>query len=99
MEFSSLILILVGFSLVAFYTSRVRAFSLAKPLGGVQYLSSLPFFYGMRSAIWCAVPALAFLILWALFDDHIISAIILDSLPDSIKPTNPDQLSLFLNSI
>lgn len=99
MEYSSLILILVGFSLIAFYTSRVRASSLAKPLGGVQYLSSLPFFYGMRSAIWCAVPALAFLILWALFDDHIINTIILDSLPDSIKPTNSDELSLLLNSI
>ena len=99
MGFGSLILAVLGLSLIAFYASRVKALSMAKPLGGIQQLASLPFFYGMRAAIWCALPALALLIIWSLFDNHIISTIVLSNLPDSVKPTNTDQHNLLINSI
>ena len=99
MGFGSLVLTVLGLSLIAFYASRVKALSLAKPLGGIQQLASLPFFYGMRAAIWCALPALALLIIWSLFDNHIISTIVLSNLPDSVKPTNLNQHNLLINSI
>ena len=59
MGFGSLILAVLGLSLIAFYASRVKALSMAKPLGGIQQLASLPFFYGMRAAIWCACTCIS----------------------------------------
>ena len=99
MGLSSLILVLLGLSILAYYLSRVRAISLAKPLGGIQHLESLPFFYGIRAAIWCALPALGLLIIWSLFDGHIISIIVFDSLPENMKPASSNQHNLLINSI
>ncbi len=99
MGLSSLILVLLGLSILAYYLSRVRAISLAKPLGGIQHLESLPFFYGIRAAIWCALPALGLLIIWSLFDGHIISIIVFDSLPENMKPASINQHNLLINSI
>ena len=99
MGFNTLILILVGLSLFAYYVSRVRAISLAKPLGGIQHLESLPFFYGVRAAIWCALPAFGLLIMWSLFDDHIISTLVLNSLPESMRPVTDSEHNLLINSI
>ena len=99
MGLSSLILVLLGLSILAYYLSRVRAISLAKPLGGIQHLESLPFFYGIRAAIWCALPALGLLIIWSLFDDHIIGIIVFDSLPENMKPASINQHNLLINSI
>ena len=99
MGLSSLILVLLGLSILAYYLSRVRAISLAKPLGGIRHLESLPFFYGIRAAIWCALPALGLLIIWSLFDDHIISIIVFDSLPENMKPASINQHNLLINSI
>ena len=99
MGLSSLILVLLGLSILAYYLSRVRAISLAKPLGGIRHLESLPFFYGIRAAIWCALPALGLLIIWSLFDGHIISIIVFDSLPENMKPASINQHNLLINSI
>ena len=99
MGLSSLILVLLGLSILAYYLSRVRAISLAKPLGGIQHLESLPFFYGIRAAIWCALPALGLLIIWSLFDGHIIGIIVFDSLPENMKPASINQHNLLINSI
>ena len=99
MGLSSLILVLLGLSILAYYLTRVRAISLAKPLGGIQHLESLPFFYGIRAAIWCALPALGLLIIWSLFDGHIISIIVFDSLPENMKPASINQHNLLINSI
>ena len=99
MELNSLILVLLGLSIFAYYLSRVRAISLAKPLGGIQHLESLPFFYGIRAAIWCALPALGLLIIWSLFDYHIISILVLDSLPENMKPSSANHHNLLINSI
>ncbi|MBT3566721.1 MAG: phosphate ABC transporter permease subunit PstC [Porticoccus sp.] len=99
MGLTSLVLILLVLAFVVYSTARSRAISLAKPLGGISHLHSLPFFYGMRSAIWCAVPALGLLIIWSLFDDHIISTLVLNSLPESMRPASATEHSLLINSI
>ncbi|MDX2463873.1 MAG: phosphate ABC transporter permease subunit PstC [Porticoccus sp.] len=99
MQITNLLIVLLGLSAIAFYLARGRSVTLAQPLGGIRHLHSLPFFYGMRAAIWCALPSLALLAVWLLFDEHIISTLLLGGLPEGQQPTSAAEHNLLLNSI
>lgn len=99
MQTTNLLIVLLGLSAIAFYLARGRSVTLAQPLGGIRHLHSLPFFYGMRAAIWCALPSLALLVAWLLFDEHIISTLLLGGLPEGQQPTSAAEHNLLLNSI
>lgn len=99
MQITNLLIVLLGLSAVAFYLARGRSVALAQPLGGIRHLHSLPFFYGMRAAIWCALPSLVLLVVWLLFDEHIISTLLLGGLPEGQQPTSAAEYNLLLNSI
>ena len=99
MQTTNLLIVLLGLSAIAFYLARGRSVTLAQPLGGIRHLHSLPFFYGMRAAIWCALPSLALLVAWLLFDEHIISTLLLGGLPEGQRPTSAAEHNLLLNSI
>lgn len=99
MQITNLIIVLLALSAVAYYLARGRSVAQAQPLGGIRHLHSLPFFYGMRAAIWCALPSIALLAAWLLFDEHIISTLLLGSLPEAQQPTSAAEHNLLLNSI
>lgn len=99
MQTANLLIVLLALSAVAYYMARGRSVALAQPLGGIRNLHSLPFFYGMRAAIWCALPSLMLLVIWLLFDEHIISTLLLNSLPEGQQPTSAAEHNLLLNSI
>ena len=99
MQTTNLLMVLLGLSVVAFYLARGRSVTIAQPLGGIRHLHSLPFFYGMRAAIWCALPSLALLVAWLLFDEHIISTLLLGGLPEGQQPVSAAEHNLLLNSI
>lgn len=99
MQTANLLIVLLIFSIVAYYVARGRSVAQAQPLGGIRYLHSLPFFYGMRAAIWCALPSILLLVLWLLFDEPIISSLLVGGLPESLQPTSTAEHNLLLNSI
>lgn len=99
MQTANLFIVLLVLSAVAYYMARGRSLALAQPLGGIRHLHSLPFFYGMRAAIWCALPSMALLAVWLLFHEHIISTLLLDGLPEAQQPTSDAEHNLLLNSI
>ena len=99
MQTANLLIVLLALSAVAYYMARGRSVALAQPLGGIRNLHSLPFFYGMRAAIWCALPSTVLLVLWLLFDEHIISTLLINSLPEGQQPASAAEYNLLLNSI
>ena len=99
MQTANLLIVLLIFSIVAYYVARGRSVAQAQPLGGIRHLHSLPFFYGMRAAIWCALPSILLLVLWLLFDEPIISSLLVGGLPESLQPTSTAEHNLLLNSI
>jgi phosphate transport system permease protein len=99
MQTANLLIVLLALSAVAYYMARGRSVALAQPLGGIRNLHSLPFFYGMRAVIWCALPSTVLLILWLLFDEHIISTLLINSLPEGQQPASAAEYNLLLNSI
>lgn len=99
MQTGNLLLALLTLIGIAYYLGHLRALGLAKPLGGIRHLHSLPFYFAMRSALWCALPALIIMAIWLMFDDSIIRGLVLDGLPDSVRPADDSARSLMLSQI
>ncbi len=99
MQTANILIVLLILSAAAYYMARGRSVSMAQSLGGIRHLHSLPFFYGMRAVIWCALPSIALLFLWLMFDEPIISSLLLSGLPESLQPTSDAEHNLLLNSI
>lgn len=99
MQTANLLIVLLILSAVAYYMARGRSVAQAQPLGGIRHLHSLPFFYGMRAAIWCALPSLLLLAAWLLFDEPITSSLLIGGLPENLQPNSAAEHNLLLNSI
>lgn len=99
MQTANLVIVLLALSAVAYLLAHNRSVALSRPLGGIRHLHSLPFYYGMRATIWCALPAIVLLAFWLMFDDPIISIAMLNDLPDSHQPVTVADQNLLLNSI
>ncbi|ERP89380.1 phosphate ABC transporter permease [Alcanivorax sp. P2S70] len=99
MQTGNLLLLLVVMIAGAYYMGHRRSFALARPLGGIRHLHSLPFYYAMRTAIWCAIPALVVLGVWLAFDDTLIRNMVMGSLPAASQPVDGSAANLMLNQI
>ena len=96
----NLLLAIVALTLAAYLFARNRAQRYAQTLiDDGKRLDSLPFYYGILAAFWCALPALAVMIIWSIADNSVIEGIIVSSLPESIRSLPADQLSLQFNLI
>jgi phosphate transport system permease protein len=99
METSNLFLLMLTLGAVAFYIGRSRSLLVAKPLGGIRHLHSLPNYYGLNALLCCALPSLVILVLWLIFDEPVINSIIMGSLPADIAPASLADYNLLLNKI
>jgi phosphate transport system permease protein len=97
MPTSTLILVLLVLSSVAYYLGRRRAFAVAR--GRVSKLHSLPVYYGYYVALWCGLPALILVGVWYALEDTVIIRLLLDSLPQEARGLGADHLTLVLNDI
>lgn len=97
MSISTLIWILLGLSSLAYYLGLKRALAISG--GQVRHLHSLPSYYGYYTALWCSLPALAFLILWTLLEDRIIILAVGASLPEELQNLPSERLELVFNQM
>jgi len=82
---------------IGFYMGRSRA--VATVSGRVRELHSLPGYYGYFVAIWCGVPALLVFGAWLALEPAVIEAMLVSSLPDSMRELPPQRLGLMINDI
>lgn len=92
-----LMAVLLVLSAVAYRMGRSRA--LATVGGRVRQLHSLPGYYGFYVALWCAVPALAVIVLWLAAGPAIVESIVVASLPPEVQELSEAQLELEINDI
>ena len=93
----TLLLSVVGLSVVGYLMGRGKAVILARAATGP--LHSLPNFHGGYVALWCALPAFGGLMLWSALEPMVIKHLLLAGLPANLVPKDPDQLSLLLTDI
>ena len=65
MQTAHLLLLVLVLTPVAYSLALMRSRAVAEPLGGIRNLKALPFYYAARAALWCAIPALIVLAVWA----------------------------------
>ncbi len=99
METPSLLISLIALTVLAFYIGRQRSIAQAAPLGGVRHLQSLPLYYGVRASLWCGLPAFLLLALWLIFDEPLISTVVLSSMPEHLQPHSLAERNLLINQI
>ncbi len=99
MQATNILILLIGFGTVAFYLGRGRSLAIAGPLGGIRKLHSLPSYYGMHVALWCALPSVAILGLWMIFDDPMINSLVIGSVAADIIPIDTASYNLLLNKV
>ena len=99
MEMSSLVLLVAGLTLVAFRVGRGRAVRLVGGPRGVRDLHSLPGYYGLLTAVWCAVPALIVLLGWSALHDRVLTQLTVDSMPASVRQLPSAELELVTNGM
>ena len=97
MTHSVLLLVLAVLVVIAFWIGRSRAMALAG--GSSRRLHSLPAYYGLLTALWCAIPALLVMALWLLGQDSLITHLVIQSLPESAQPAVGTTHDLLLNEI
>lgn len=99
MTSTSVLALLLIFTAVSYVLGLGKARSLARSLGGVKHLDSLPHYYGFLVAIWCGVPALFVFLLWQALEGLFIETALIASLPEVSRALPSDQLNLFLDGI
>lgn len=98
MDIWVLMVLMAAVFLATFVLGRSRSLALASSVGGTRYLNSLPYYYGMLTGLWSAIPAIVVLALWNIFDTTIIESLILNDLPADTVASD-GQGGLILNQI
>ena len=98
MASSTLLLVVVGLALLGYYVGRQRAVA-AAIAAGPRSFHSLPGYHGGYVALWCALPAVALLVLWQVFEPVWLRSSVVESLPEALRVLPADQLGLIYNDI
>jgi len=99
MHTTSILLVLVALCVVSFFTGRKRSQVVARRLGGIAALHSLPKHYGYMAAAWAALPALLILALWLGFESSVLYKLVTAELPQDIQEMPADELGLYYNQV
>ena len=99
MQATNILILILALGIFAFYIGRGRSLAMAKPLGGIKNLHSLPSYYGAHTALWCALPSLILLCLWMIFDEPLINGLVMGSISDQLADDSLATYNLQLNKI
>ncbi|MGB8327136.1 MAG: phosphate ABC transporter permease subunit PstC [Steroidobacteraceae bacterium] len=96
---SVLLVALIALSVVAFWVGKSRSLSIVGGTRGARNLHSLPGHYGLLTALWCGLPALAVLVSWMGFQDQILLRIATSHLPAQVQALPASEFGLMVNDM
>lgn len=99
MSATTLIIVTIALGVISFVYGRSQAFQVAKSNGGIKAMHSLPGHYGMMVALWCALPALAVIIGWKLFEPVVVSSMLDSSIPQTVIDGGAKSIELYKNDL
>ncbi len=99
MSLSTLLILILAGSAIAFLVGRSRSYQIAKPVGGVRNLASLPSYYASLVALWALLPAMFIVVTWTVFDGAIIDSLVRAQLPAEVKGLSDEDLSLVMSQV
>lgn len=93
-----LVTCVLALSSLAFWQGRRRAFALSHR-STAEKMHSRPGYYGMLTALWCAVPALLIVIVWQMAADPLLTRLVMDGVREAKGALSADQLNLLVNDV
>jgi phosphate transport system permease protein len=96
---STLLLVLVAVTVVAYHLGRNRSVQVAAGAGGVHRLHSLPTYHGYYLALWCLLPALVVFGVWTAFESSLVTHLVVAGLPLELRALSPAEQGLLINDI
>lgn len=100
MSATTLFLVAIGLGIAAFVFGRSQAFSVARAQPkGIRAMNSLPSHYGMMVALWCALPAIAIILCWKIFEPSLVSNLVESTIPQSVLESGEKSVELYKNDI
>ena len=94
---TTLLIVLLALTAVAYHLGRRRALTVSG--SRIANLHSLPRYYGLLTALWCAIPALVVLTIWIAFESSVITSLVIADLPEHMRDLPQGQLGLLVNDI
>ena len=98
MQQSVILILVLVLSAISFRMGYRRSLAVAGPKGA-RGLHSLPSHYGAYTAVWCAIPALLVFVAWSVFDNVLVTQLVVSDLPEEMRELPPDRLGLVVNDI
>ena len=98
METPTLIIITLLCAAGAYILGRNRASDIASR-NKQGTLHSLPYYYGLLSALWCALPCLFIVLSWSLLDGYAVHAAIVNLLPENAQNLPESEIDLMVNTV
>ena len=95
MQTSTLFIVILGLSLVAYYTGLRRA----QQRRDNEKLLALPSHYGYMTAMLSAIPAAALLLGWSIFEPSYLDQQIVKNLPAEVLEQTDDRIDLVVNNV
>ncbi len=99
MPFNVLLLIVACLTAVSYFFARQYAFKSISGNKSTQRRRSLPAHYGYLLALWCALPAIAVLLGWKLFEPTIIDGMLTSAVPAEVRAKGESAVGLYNNEI
>ena len=93
----TVLIVLVGLTLLAFTLGRRRA--VVGLATAPRHYHSLPGYYGGYVALWCLLPALVVLTVWLVAEPAVIRGQVLAGLPEDMRALSAAELGLVYNDI
>lgn len=99
MQSSSIMVVILALAALAYQVGRARAVASVGGRRHVRALHSLPAYYGILTAAWCALPALVVLVVGQVLGERLVLATVLAHMPVAFHGLDAGQRGLLLNDI
>lgn len=93
---------LIGLLLICtagYYLGLRKSVTAAGGHGHIRKLHSRPTYYGLLTALWCGLPALALFAAWQFMENRIVTHMVVSELPVELRSLPPERMTLILNDI
>jgi len=99
MELTTIALTIVALSIGGFFFGRSRSLAVVGGPRKIRELHSLPGYYGYFTALMCLLPAFGLVLLWLFVEPTLITALVIDGLPDAQQSMPANEIRLLVNNI
>ena len=99
MSISTLLVIILAGAAGAYFVGYTRSQQIAKPLGGVRNLATLPSYYATSMSLWALIPSLLLVVFWTVLDGAIIDSLVRSELPTEAKQLDDEAQSLLMSQV